>query len=539
MNHVFQSQLIPYFKTGKFSKTVLDYIDQVAELKNFYTHDVNIEGIKSAVSSRKNFKTNRRLLVEQLNIQYQDKKDCLLVKDNVNALLSENTFTICTAHQPNIFTGHLYFIYKILHVIKISDSLKSQLPEYNFVPVFFMGSEDADFEELNHVVIEGEKYIWETKQTGAIGRMKVDDHLLQLVDKIAGRLSVEKYGDELVALLKYCFAKHNSIEEATFLFIHELFKEYGLIVFLPDSAAFKKEMISIFRDDIYNHTSSKIVNKTSGKLAQKYKAQAYPREINLFYLKDHIRNRIVSVDDHFVVHDTDLFFTEEEMENELTNHPERFSPNVILRGLFQEIILPDVAWVGGGGELAYWLQLKDLFENYAVPYPVLVVRNSFLMVGEKYKKLLEKLGFSEMDLFKGSQVLFDDLVNRDSKTQLNLTDEKVQILEIYQKIKGLVKNIDSTLEQYTSALETKHVKTLSNLEKKMFRAEKRKFETQKNQLNKIFSHLFPGDSLQERTENFMLFYAKWGKDFFKILYENSLTLEQKFCIISEEYRKEY
>src|SRR5665647_12177 len=531
MNKAFQSQYIPYSETGKFSKIVLDYINESGDLKDFYEHSVSIEGIKGAIAQRKNFNTNRQLLVEQFNIQYQAINDSDKIKGNIELLLSDKTFTICTAHQPNIFTGHLYFIYKILHTIKLADDLKKQLPEYNFVPVFYIGSEDADLDELNHIVIDGEKYVWETKQKGAVGRMKVDDNLIKLVEKISGRLSVEKFGTELVELLKTCFTKNATIQDATFLFLHHLFKEYGLLILLPDNPAFKKEMLSIFEDDIFNHTSSKIVSKTSEQLAKKYKAQAYPREINLFYLKNDLRNRIVSVEDHFVVHDTDIVFSKEEIKTELEQHPERFSPNVILRGLFQEIILPDVAWIGGGGELAYWLQLKDLFKNYFVPFPVLIVRNSFLIVEEKYQKLIKKLGIESIGLFKGSQVLFNEMVNRESNYKLNLEDEKLQFREVYKKIKSLVKEIDSTLEQHSAALETRQLKALSSLEKKMLRAEKRKFNAQKNQLTKIFSALFPNEGLQERTENFMLFYSRWGNDFIKMLYENSLTLEQEFCIL--------
>ena len=358
MDTKFQFQYLPYSQTGKFTKIVLDYVSGAPELKDFFGNSVSFDGIKSAIVERKKFNTNRKILVDEFTRQYIDFENCESIKSNVQALSDENTFAICTAHQPNIFTGHLYFIYKILHTIKLADFLKKEFSEYNFVPVFFMGSEDADVEELNHIELEGEKYVWETKQKGAFGRMKVDDALLKLIDKISGRLSVENYGSYLIDLLKKCYTKNTSIEEATFLFIHELFKEFGLLILLPDNPAFKREMISIFEEDIFNHTSSEIVSQSSEKLSKNYKAQAYPREINLFYLKDNLRNRIVPVDDHFVVHDTDIVFSREQMKVELRQYPERFSPNVILRGLFQEIILPDVAWIGGGGELAYWLQLK-------------------------------------------------------------------------------------------------------------------------------------------------------------------------------------
>ena len=195
--------------------------------------------------------------------------------------------------------------------------------------------------------------------------------------------------------------------------------------------------------------------------------------------------------------------------------------------------MPDVAWIGGGGELAYWLQLKDLFKNYSVPYPVLVVRNSFLVVNEKYQALLHKLGLDAIDLFKGKEVLLNEIVNQESESVLNLEEERIQLGNVYQQIKEIVRNIDITLEQHVNALETKQMKSISALEKKMLRAEKRKFTDQKNQLNKLSSTLFPGNGLQERTENFMLFYSNWGNNFLKMLYESSLTLEQEFCIIEE------
>src|SRR6185312_9333604 len=181
MSHAFQSQYIPYSKTGKFTKIILDYVAGANDVKDFYNHEVNINGVKVSIGERKKFHTNRQLLVEQLQLQYKNINSDHAVANNIKALADANTFTICTAHQPNIFTGHLYFIYKILHAIKLADDLKKQLPEYNFVPVYFMGSEDADLDELNHVIIDGKKYLWHTKQAGAVGRMKVDESLLKLI----------------------------------------------------------------------------------------------------------------------------------------------------------------------------------------------------------------------------------------------------------------------------------------------------------------------------------------------------------------------
>ncbi len=529
----FQAEYLPYSQAGNFSKIVLDYIADVDEIKSFYSHTANLDGIKASIAQRKKITTDRQLLVEQLRKQYQHIHDANIAKANIDLLSDENTFTICTAHQPNIFTGHLYFLYKIFHTIKLAEQLKKQLPGNHFVPVFFVGSEDADLEELDHVVVDGNEFKWETNQRGAVGRMKVDDNLIKLIDAISGRISVEKYGNEIIQTLKECFKKNTTIEHATFLLVHELFKSYGLIVLLPDNGAFKKAMLPVFEEDLFNNIPSDIVIKTFERLSANYKVQAHPREINLFYLKDNIRNRIVSVKDHFVVHNTDIVFTKDELKKELEQFPDRFSPNVILRGLYQELILPNIAFIGGGGELAYWLELKDLFNHYKVPYPVLILRNSFLLVEEKYEKLMKKLNVDSAGLFMGEENRLNEIVRKQSKNSMRLDNEMLQLKKVYTEIKETANQIDTTLYHHTEALEAKALKSLSSLEKKMFRAEKRKFSDTKNQLSKIFVSLFPGGNLQERTENFMLYYSKWGVEFLDALYENSLTFEQEFCVMVE------
>jgi bacillithiol biosynthesis cysteine-adding enzyme BshC len=533
MTRAFHATRIPYAQTGKFTKMVLDYVAGSDGLANFYEHAVNLQGIQFAIEARKKFNTNRPLLVEQLEIQYQAIQDCGQTRDNIRALAEDNTFTVCTAHQPNIFTGHLYFIYKILHTIKLAEHLRQHFPGFRFVPVYFMGSEDADLEELNHVVVDGKKYVWHTKQTGAVGRMKVDGALLQLIEALGGRILVEPHGNELMHALKTYFQKDETIERATFLLVHHLFKKYGLVVFLPDNGAFKKAMIPVFEQDIFGNASSIIVNETDAKLASKYKVQAHPREINLFYLTGDIRNRLVLTSDGFRVHDTDIVFTAAALRQELQFHPERFSPNVILRGLFQEMLLPGIAFIGGGGEIAYWLQLKDMFHFYHVPFPMLIVRNSFLIIEKKIQQLIGKLQLSSGDLFKEEGVLFSEIVAGKTRHRLQLEEEKFQIQQAFYSIKQLVQQIDPTLEQHAQALETQSTNKLKALEAKMLRAEKRKFAEAKNQLAKITAALFPADGLQERSENFMLLYAKWGQALFDVIYQNSLTLEQQFCVIGE------
>jgi len=322
------------------------------------------------------------------------------VKTNIDPLLYEDTFTITTAHQPNIFTGHLYFIYKILHAVKLAEFLKTQIPGSNFVPVFYMGSEDADLEELGHVYINGIKHEWKTNQTGAVGRMKVDKDLVKMLDAIAGEITVHPFGDEIINQMKACYVEGTTIEQATFKLVNALFGEYGLIVLLPDNAAFKKPFIPVVEKELKEQFSNKIVEETAAKFPKEYKVQASGRELNLFYLKDDMRDRIEKKGGKFTTHDSQLTFDDSQIKKELETHPERFSPNVILRPVYQEMILPNIAFIGGGGEIAYWLELKKVFKAVNVPFPVLVLRNSFMVVEKSYSAKVKSLGFAVNDLFK-------------------------------------------------------------------------------------------------------------------------------------------
>jgi bacillithiol biosynthesis cysteine-adding enzyme BshC len=397
-----------------------------------------------------------------------------------------------------------------------------------------MGSEDADLDELGHFYLNGEKNAWNTSQTGAVGRMKIDKELLRLITKLEGQLSVLTSGDEILSIIKDCYKEGVQIQDATFKLINTLFGEYGLIVLIPDNAALKKQAKKIFKDDLLNETASGIVEQTAEKLqAAGYKLQANPREINLFYLQDSTRERIVRKNTEYRIQNTELKFTKEQLLTELQDHPERFSPNVILRGIYQEIILPNLVYIGGGGEIAYWLQLKDLFEFYKIPYPVLLLRNSFLIVEKKWQEKISKLGFTVEDFFLPEQELMNKLVARETKNEIKLNGNFTEADKLYEVLKKQAVSIDATLGKHVEALRTQSIYRLQELEKKMLRAEKRKFTDQQRQIHTIKEDLFPKNGLQERIDNFMYYYAKWGKDLIRQLYQHSLSLEEEFVILSE------
>lgn len=529
----FRSEKIPYRQTAAFSKLVLDYIDQADAVKAFYEHAPSLNGIQKAISDRKNFRYNRALLVEELKKQYKDLSAGDKVNRNIASLFSENTFTITTAHQTNIFSGPLYFIYKIMHAVKLADHLNETLKEYHFVPLFFIGSEDADLQELNHIFLDGEKLEWRTSQKGAVGRMKLDKGIGEMISKMEGRLSVEPFGSEIMKLIRDCYKEGETVQSATFRFVHSLFSEYGLVILMPDNREFKTIMRDIFRDDLMNQSAAVAVEQSIKKLSDAgYKVQANPREINLFYLMDAVRERIELNGDSYSVVNTGIRFSQKELLKELTDHPERFSPNVILRGLYQEALLPNVAFIGGGGETAYWLQLKELFTHYKIPFPVLILRNSFLVIEKKWQQRILKSGLLAEDFFLPEQQLMEKFVTGSSTRKLKLNGEIQQLELLYEKIKEQAVAVDASLEKHTESLKQAMVSRLQQLEKKMMRAEKRKYADLQKQIRKIKDRLFPGGGLQERADTFSFYYALWGKEFLTALYDHSQDLQQEFVILT-------
>lgn len=529
----FSAKWIDYECTNAFSALAIDYLQQHHSLGSFYQHSPDLSGIESAIRERAHFNTDRRTLVEVLNRQYGDTNIAEKVKINIQRLSERNVFTICTAHQPNLFTGYLYFIYKIVHAIKIADELNSRYSDYHFVPVYYMGSEDNDLEELNHIFLNGEKLTWDTTQTGAVGRMK-STRLDLLIERIGGELGVYQHGSSLIALLRQCYLESATMQEATFKFVNRLFGAYGLIVIIADDVLFKQKMLKVFDDDLFTQTPAALVAETARQLTERYFAQVNPRDINLFYMKDNLRGRIVRIEDGYEVHHSDIRFTRDQLKEELKKHPERFSPNVVLRGLFQETILPNIVFIGGGSEIAYWLELKALFQYYEVPYPLLLQRNSFLVVETKARRLMEKLELDTKEIFRDESAILNEIVRAKTPHQLTLEKETEQLIKIYKSIASLAGAIDVTLIRHVNALETKALKPLNNLEKKMLRAEKQRFAIQRGQVQKLKSLLFPRNGLQERVENLLPYYARYGQSFIEMIYQHSPTFQKKFVVLFEE-----
>jgi bacillithiol biosynthesis cysteine-adding enzyme BshC len=525
-----KAKYISYQDTHSFSKLVLDYVDDDSFLKPFYSFRPDMDGLKKAIDSR-NFKGNRTELVEVLTQQYQNVKTNRSVNHNVKLLANENTFTVTTGHQLNLFTGPLYFIYKIVTTITLALELKLAFPDQNFVPIYWMATEDHDFEEINHVSVDEKNISWIEQTNGATGRLSTKT-VAAAVMAYKGYLGISKNGRKLAKLVENAYLENENLADATRVLVNSLFERYGLVIINADDARLKKQFSEIIAEDIINQHSAKLTEKTSEALTHKgYKTQVNGREINFFYLKDNLRERIIEKDDHYLVNHTDINFSKEQLLAEIKSHPEHFSPNVIMRPLYQEVILPNIAYIGGGAEVSYWMQLKANFDFYKVDFPVLLLRNSALVIDKRSAENLKKLGFKLEDAFLSTAELQKIWVKNNSNADLSLTNELNSIRLLFDQIKTNAGKIDKTLTLSADAAKTKTNHLLSNLEKKLYRAEKRKHEVSLKQIENVKNRLFPTGVLQERVLNIAPMYVNYGEDFLSTLIENFQPLGGDFTLI--------
>lgn len=526
---------IPFKDIHYFSSLITDYLDEKEDLKPFYSRFPKLENFEKQIEEKQRSfnKDYRSDLVKALMIQYEGLSISSMTLTNIDLLKHGTTFTVTTGHQLNLFTGPLYFFYKIISTINLCKTLKEAYPHYNFVPIYWMATEDHDFEEINFFNFKGKKVQWNREASGAVGKFDLEG-LDQVYEVFAAQLDTSETAKSLKKLFHQAYLEHATLTEATRFLVNKLFSIYGLVILDGDDPILKKLYIPYIEEELINQTSFKEVSHTNeaiNALPSNYKIQVNPRAINLFYINDNLRERILETDGVYGVLDTDIRWTKEELLAEVKKHPERFSPNVISRPLYQEVILPNLCYIGGGGELAYWLQLKSNFESHNVTFPMLLLRNSVLLITKKQKEKLEKLKVSVGDLFLNQDDLMTKVTKAISDINIDFSPQKEQLQKQFKDLYILAEQTDKSFKGAVAAQEVKQVKGLENLEHRLLRAQKRKLDDVLERVRLLQDELFPGQSLQERNVNISEFYLEYGEEIIQKLAKNLNPLHSEFLIL--------
>ncbi len=525
---------ITFQNSGYFTPIIIDYLNEKPILNSLFNRFPKLENFESQIAEKaKNYNdkdySKRSVLVQTLEHQYQNIDASDLTKQNITSLFNDNTFTISTGHQLNLFTGPLYFLYKIISTINLCSELKSKYPNQNFVPIYWMATEDHDFDEINYFNFKGKKFRWNKESSGPVGRLSTDG-LKEVFEIFSQELGSGNNASFIKDLFEKSYLKHSNLADATRFLANEMFGKYGLVILDADNRDLKSIFTPFIKEELLHQKSFSRVTETIKKL-QDYAIQVNPREINLFYILDNLRERIILENDVYKINNTKIEFSVVEILKELASFPERFSPNAILRPLYEEVILPNICYIGGGGEIAYWLELKSTFEHHKVTFPILLLRNSALIANDKQVKKLSKLDLSWQDLFLKRNDLLKSQTIKKSAFEIDFKTQKEHLKKQFEDLYEIANQTDKSFLGAVKAQETKQIKGLENLEKRLLKAQKRVLTDDLERITLLQNELFPNKSLQERQANFSEFYLDNGNNLIDKLIKELKPLENEFNMV--------
>lgn len=511
--------------TKRFSKISNDFLYHPNLFQDF-TQQLNTAGL---IKEKNDFCTadKRNILVSELQSQYQ--KAGLLNDQNSNLLerlAQPNCYTVTTGHQLAPYGGPLFFIYKIIHTINLAKKLKAQFNNHDFLPVFWLASEDHDFAEIQQLHLFNDALTWDSKQTGAVGDFKLED----FQSFKAAVLKKFENDEKTATWLTSFYQSDDQLAQATFKLVAELFKNEELIIIDGNNPQLKAAFSEILELELKEGFSQKAVaNQTQLLESLGYQGQVHPRDINLFYLKNNQRQRIVKNGEVFQIGEGN--YSLEEMKNKLQKNPESFSPNVILRPLYQEFILPNLYYVGGGGEIAYWLQLKGVFDAVEVPFPKLQIRNSLQLVDYPLHAKIQKLGLELDELFGDLELIKKEHILKMHQEDLQF-DEIQEVAEsLKNKLTGLIVEVDQGLKNYGLSEAAKIEKQIQQVAQKLIRHKKKQEESTMKQIDNVHAKFFPNNSLQERQDSLLEWIGKWGIEKLMETLKSNIQPEEKDFII--------
>lgn len=522
---------LSFRETGQFSARDVAYAEGHAALLDFAAGPPTLGAFAETIERRRATDVDRATLVEVLTEQYAAYG--IKPPANLRRLGEAATFTVATAHQASLFLGPLYYVYKILSAVALARRLNERYGDVHIVPVFVLGAEDHDLEEIDHLFINGERVAWETSQTGATGAMQLTgiDATLSRVSELLGGTPA---ADNVVGKLRNAYRPDRQLGTATAAFIADLFAEYGVVVANLNDLRFKRGFADVILREVLGQESQALVTDTQRRLERAgFSAQAYVRDINFFYLQPGRRDRIVPDRGGFRIVDTEVRFSESEMRREIETHPERFSPNVVTRPLLQERCLPNLAYVGGGGELAYWLERKTQFEHFGLPYPLLVRRDSAWWIESTHARTLDKLGIGARELLGDIDSLLRDYVKAHHEVDLDFGPARMRIADVLAEVSERASTVDPTLRQRPLATNAYVQNRLADLETRLVRHLKKKHVREVETIRSVAGALVPRGGLQERRESFLPLYVRYGKAWFDVLLQHFDPLDMRLKVFTE------
>ncbi|MBI4811092.1 MAG: bacillithiol biosynthesis cysteine-adding enzyme BshC [Ignavibacteriales bacterium] len=541
MNTIQQIEIKDLPRTeGGFSLLYKDFIDDFQKVHRFYETDFHsLSSLHDVANKLSKRFTHRELLVQVLLKQNQRYGVSQSTIDNINLLHDHRTLAIVTGQQVGILSGPLYTIYKTITTIKLAKELNNVLPEFRFVPIFWLEGEDHDFGEVNKVNILNTdnspvtlEYLLSSKiggkNLGSVGELIFDNNLEHFLDALQKTLANTEFKQSVIDFIKTHYRQGISFNQAFVSFMSKLFENDGLIFISSNDVRFKKILSPIFLKEIYEYPRvSQLIIEQSAHLEEQYHAQIKTKALNLFYFHKNGRYLIEPRDNDFSLKGTRHIISKDEMLRSVQDAPELFSPNVALRPICQDTILPTAVYVAGPSEIAYFAQLKKVYNYFNLTMPMIYPRATVTLIEEKFERIMEKYQVELMEIFGDISKVETKVIDIVSEVKIDemFAEAFQKVADLTNEMKYGLNYIDGTLIGSLDTTKEKIEQQLSVLKDKVVEAQKRKYDIALRQIGKVINNIYPNTNFQERELNIVYFLNKHGFDFIHSL-KNAIEINK-------------
>ncbi|HEY4613151.1 MAG TPA: bacillithiol biosynthesis cysteine-adding enzyme BshC [Bacteroidota bacterium] len=523
-----------------FSSLFLDYVTDYQKVEQYYNGNFRDEKDWQRCLEWVSRRTiDRSAITQILSTQNRNFHCGVRTLANIDALLNDNTVAIVTGQQVGLFTGPLYTIYKTLTVLKLVEKLKAKYSDYNFVPVFWLEGEDHDYEEVSSIQFINStnelaklEYQHQSKtpgkNLGAVGTLEFDENIEPFFALLETALMQTEFKPKVLSLFRTAYQKGMTFNRAFVHLMNDLLEDSGLIFLDPNDPEVKKLLVPVFKKDLEETPKlCKLVIDQSAELEKNYHAQIKPKTVNVFLFHEGGRYLLEPREDGYSLKGTRKTLPKEYIQDVLTNSPHLLSPNVVLRPLCQDTLLPTAAYIGGPSEIAYFAQLKPLYEEFGIPEPIIYPRASATVLEEKVEKVLSRFQVEVSDLFRDTELIKQRVAEEISDVKVDeMFGGTLQAIENSTgSMKEGIQTIDPTLVGALENAKSKMKGALDVLKEKTIAAQKRRHEVSLRQIDKAALYLYPNGNFQERELNIVYFLNKYGLEFVKWLY-GELSIEK-------------
>jgi bacillithiol biosynthesis cysteine-adding enzyme BshC len=536
---------LQYSEFESFSRLFSAYAGEFAPLAAFFSGDFRDPRQRGQVARQvADHHKHREKLVEALTSQANSYGADQLTLDNIQSLGDPETVAVVTGQQLGLFGGPLYTLLKTITAIQLAERLSRDTGR-KVVPVFWLEGEDHDLAEVASTAVFRGNDVASVTYTGAdeahktnpqpVGRLKFDQSINTTIDELAEVLIPTEFSDEVLGLLRDSYKEGETFMSAFAKLMSGLFSDTGLIFVSGDDARLKEFAKPVFRKEIKEFDkSAKLLQMSSQKLADNYHVQVKSRPTSIFLMTDQGRTavRVNEAGDKFECGDTS--YSEAELLSLLDSNPELFSPNVVLRPIVQDTVLPTAAYIAGPGEVAYFAQFRPIYEWAGVPMPIIYPRASVTVLEPKIQKVLNQLELSITD-FEGS---LDEMFHSNVMAAMDIDAEAIfgrasqHLHDAINTVAPAIESVDQSLIKAAEATRSGLLKEWSKLRDRVIKAEKRRHDQTHDKMRRTQTNLFPLGTPQERLISPLYFANKYGLDFVtRLLHEIQLDTSEHQVIL--------